>query len=839
MKKFFTLLLLVIQGAISHCQNCGPLDPYFGNGGTTIGITGSVSMAPKNILVQPDNRIIQVFAVYTANHYEFGVLRYKTDGQLDSSFGNNGKTTTTVGLSYGYATAGALQPDGKIVVVGSASTSNSIGFGLVRYTSNGTLDNSFGSSGKVITTFGAYYDYATAIAIQADGKILVAGSSADSYYTGAFALARFKINGTFDSSFGQNGKIVTHLGPFVTYIGGQYFGRYAEESANAIVLQSDGKIILGGTSYTTDGCWDYYGGIYCNPAFAMVRFHSNGIIDSSFGTNGKVTDSITLLQMSSMALQNDGKILVLGDGNPNSFITKRYNSNGSIDNNYGVGGTSYTKIAGLNTYHGPRSIAVRSDGKIILGGALSGNNVSQFAILRNTSNGLPDSSFNGNGALFFKLAQPESQDEITSVALQGNKIIAGGVTSTNNSTTILALRLLDSGQALTPVITADGPLSFCNGFNVKLSSSEKGFLQWYRNNIAIAGATDTVYSATQTGLYTLSATNLKGCGTSSPVSVTVTISFIPSITASGPVTFCTGDHLTLTSNAYGGNQWYRDGAAIIGATNQTLEISTSGNYTAKVTANGCESTPSNEIKVTVNNVIPPAPSITAGGDTTICSGTSLVLSSNATTDNQWFKNGELISGSKAASLNVNTSGIYTSKVITGGCQSQPSNAIVVHVNARPNQPLVNWDGVNMSTSSGYAQYQWFFNDTAIISGDSNVYKPNQIGRYKVKITDAIGCSNTSEPFDFVVLAVADINVGDAKLRWYPNPVHSVLNVDVINVRSNKLYAELYDVTGRFIKKQLLNKNNNQITVQGLTTGLYQLVIYNGREKTVVKVMIIN
>jgi uncharacterized delta-60 repeat protein len=839
MKKFFTLLLLVIQATLGHCQNCGPLDPFFGNGGASIGITSNASISSKNLLIQPDNRIIQVFTIYANNHYEFGILRYKIDGQLDSSFGNNGKTTTAMGGSDGYATAGALQSDGKIVVVGSASTSNSIGFGLVRYNSNGTIDNSFGSSGKVIASFGSYYDYATAIAIQADGKILVAGSSADSYYTGAFALARFKINGTFDSSFGQNGKIVTHLGPFVTYIGGQYFGRYAEESAKAVVLQPDGKIILAGTSYTTDGCWDYYGGIYCNPAFAMVRYHSNGIIDSSFGTYGKVTDSVTLLQMSSMTLQNDGKILVLGDGNPNSFITKRYNSNGSIDNNYGIGGTSNTKIAGLNTYHGPRSLAIRADGKIIIGGVLSGNNVSQFAILRNTSNGLPDSSFNGNGTLFFKLRQPESLEEISSVALQGNKIIAGGFSTNNNSTAILALRLLDSGQVLTPIITPDGPLSFCNGFTVKLSSSEKGFLQWYRNNIAIAGATDTVYSATQTGLYTLSATNLKGCGTSSPVSVTVTISFIPSITASGPVTFCAGDHITLTSNAYGGNQWYRDGVAIIGATNQTLEINTNGIYTAKVTANGCESTPSNEIKVTVTNIIPSAPSITASGDTTFCSGTSLVLTSDATTDNQWFKNGVLMNGSTGASLNVNTSGIYTSKVITGGCQSQPSNAIVVRVNGRPNQPLVNWDGVNMSTSSGYAQYQWFFNDTAIISGDSNVYKPTQIGRYKVKITDIVGCSNTSEPFDFVVLGVTDVIVGDAKLRWYPNPAHSLLNVDLINVRNNKLHAELYDVTGRFIKKQLLNKNNNQLTVQGLTTGLYQLIIYNGREKTVVKVMIIN
>src|SRR5689334_19834856 len=119
----------------------------------------------------------------------------------------------------------------------------------------------------------------------------------------------------------------------------------------------------------------------------MVRLNSNGVIDTSFGTNGKVTDSITLLQLSSMAVQNDGKILVLGGGNPSSFITKRYYSNGSLDNSYGVGGTSYTKIAGLNTYHGPHSLAIRPDGKIIVGGELSANNVSQSAILRYTSDG--------------------------------------------------------------------------------------------------------------------------------------------------------------------------------------------------------------------------------------------------------------------------------------------------------------------------------------------------------------------------------------------------------------------------------------------------------------------
>src|SRR5678809_217801 len=93
------------------------------------------------------------------------------------------------------------------------------------------------------------------------------------YYTGAFAVARFNSNGVVDSSFGQNGKITTHLGPFITYIGGQYYGRYADECADGVVVQPDGKIVVAGSSYTVDGCWDYYGGIYCNPAFVMLRYN--------------------------------------------------------------------------------------------------------------------------------------------------------------------------------------------------------------------------------------------------------------------------------------------------------------------------------------------------------------------------------------------------------------------------------------------------------------------------------------------------------------------------------------------------------------------------------------
>ena len=839
MKKFFTLLAFTLQGIFSSSQNCGPLDPVFGNGGKILHTGSSGSFDSKKVIIQPDNKIVHVFTLYNGNVNQFGVLRYKTEGQLDSSFGNNGSVITAVGDLHSHTSTGAIQPDGKIVVVGSAAISNnSFGFALVRYNIIGTLDSSFGSGGKTIAKIGAYYDYPTALAIQPDGKIIVVGSTMDDFYTGSFAIARFNNNGSIDSSFGNHGKIVTHLGPFITTIGGQYYGRYANESAQAVIIQTDGKIVVGGSSYTTQGCWDYYGGIYCNPAFAMVRYNSNGSVDSTFGTNGKVADSLTLSWISSMALQNDGKILVTGDGsNTNAFITRRYNSNGSIDNDFGSSGIALIKISGTNTYHGTRSTTIRPDGRIIVGGTLNINNIYQFAVLRYTLNGLPDSSFNGNGTVFFKIGQSGSYDEITSLGLQGDKIIVGGNSRNNNEYKVVTARLLDSGQLLSPVIKANGPLYFCNGGSVKLSSNETGTLQWYRNNVAINGATDTTYSATVSGAYTVAVTNSKGCGISSPVGVTVTVPFIPYITAIGPTVLCTGERVTLSSNTYG-NQWYKDGVAISGSTNSSLDVTTSGRYTTKVTVNGCESAPSNEITVAVNDIIPSAPAITAGGDSIFCSGANVVLTSSEATGNQWYKNGTIMHGSNSSTLNVTSSGEYTCKVRVSGCSSSPSNSIVVHVKATPPQPSIVWDGIQMNTSFGYASYQWLFNGAPIAGSDTNSYKPTQTGLFKVIVTNADGCSNTSEAFNLVVLGVADITIGDAKLRWYPNPAHSILNVDVTNVRSNKLHVELYDVTGRFIKKQKLNQNNNKVSVQELTAGLYQLFLYNGREKTVVKVMIV-
>ncbi len=177
-----------------------------------------------------------------------------------------------------------------------------------------------------------------------------------------------------------------------------------------------------------------------------------------------------------------------------------------------------------------------------------------------------------------------------------------------------------------PIITASGPLSFCTGGSVILTSSAISNNQWYLNGVAITGAINQSLTVTQTGIYIVRAT-LGTCNTFSAIT-TVTVNPIPAtptITAGGAVSFCAGGNVVLTSSAASGNQWYKDGAAIGGATNQTYSASQSGSYTVKVTAAGCSSasSASNAIIITVSS-IPATPSITTGGSVSFCNGGNVI-----------------------------------------------------------------------------------------------------------------------------------------------------------------------------------------------------------------------
>ncbi|MBO9564304.1 MAG: T9SS type A sorting domain-containing protein [Niastella sp.] len=217
-----------------------------------------------------------------------------------------------------------------------------------------------------------------------------------------------------------------------------------------------------------------------------------------------------------------------------------------------------------------------------------------------------------------------------------------------------------------PVITAGGPVSFCSGGNVVLTSSAATGNQWYKDGVAISGAVNTTYTASTTGNYTVIVTNAAGCQASS-TALTVTANAIPAvpvITAGGPLIFCTGGNVVLTSSSATGNQWLKDGVAITGAVNATYTANASGSYTVRVTNTaGCIAT-SAASAITVN-AIPAKPTITRN---------SGELVSSAAAGNQWFMDGNAIAGATANIFRPSASSVFTVQVTQNGCASPLSDS---------------------------------------------------------------------------------------------------------------------------------------------------------------------
>ncbi|MFN6451438.1 MAG: putative Ig domain-containing protein [Nostoc sp. EfeVER01] len=358
------------------------LDDSFDSDGkitTDIG-TNTTDMA-YSIALQDDGKIL----VAGVSNNNFAVVRYNSNGSLDTSFGTAGKVTTNLG-STDIAYSIALQDDGKILVAGVSSSN----FAVLRYNSDGTLDTSFGTAGKVINNLGSS-DIAYSVALQDDGKILLAGVSNSN-----FAVLRYNSNGTLDTGFGTAGKVITNLG--------------STDIARSITLQDDGKILVVGVS---------------NSNFAVVRYDSNGSLDTSFGTTGKVITDIgtnTTDTAYSVSVQADSKILLAGVSSSN-FAVVRYNSNGSLDTSFGTAGKVVTNLGGTDIAY---SVSVQANGKIIVGGSSSNN----FALVRYNSNGTLDTNFNTTGIITTDIGTNTTDNAYALIQHDGTVIVAG--VSANN-----------------------------------------------------------------------------------------------------------------------------------------------------------------------------------------------------------------------------------------------------------------------------------------------------------------------------------------------------------------------------------------------------------------------
>src|SRR4051794_1633293 len=313
-----------------------------------------------------------------------------------------------------------------------------------------------------------------------------------------------------------------------------------------------------------------------------------------------------------------------------------------------------------------------------------------------------------------------------------------------------------------PTVTASGPTTFCAGDGVTLTSSAASGNQWYLGGNTINGATNNTYNATAAGNYTVT-TTLGTCTSAPSAATAVTVTPLPSapaITPGGPTTFCTGATVTLTSSAASRNKWYRNGTVINGATNQTYDASTAGNYTVTTTANACESTASAPVTVTVN-AIPAAPAISAGGPTSFCPGGNVVLTSSSATGNQWYLDGNAINNATNQQYTANIAGNYTVIATVNGCASAASAPATVAISSVPATPAISTGGPTtfcaggsvMLTSSSATNNQWYLGGNAINGATGPTYTATAGGDYPV-IVPAAGCASAASVATTVTVQAA-------------------------------------------------------------------------------------
>ena len=390
---------------------------------------------------------------------------------------------------------------------------------------------------------------------------------------------------------------------------------------------------------------------------------------------------------------------------------------------------------------------------------------------------------------------------------------------------------IDNSAPPAATITAGGAITFCNSGSVTLTSNASSGNQWYKDGIAINDSTGTTLNVTATGSYTVKVI-VNGCESAVSNAIVVTINPIPvtpAITAGTNTTFCDGGSVILTSNASSGNQWYKDGFAIGGSTGTTLNVTSSGNYTTKVTLNGCESAVSNAIVVTVNSgSSPPIPTISAGTATTFCNGGSVILTSNASSGNQWYKDGVAIAGSTGTTLNVTSSGNYTAKVTANGCESAISNAIVVTVNSVPPTPTITQNGTQLISSAASGN-QWYLNNAAVTGASSQNFTPTISGNYAVQVILNNCTSAFSNTLNFTVTGIPNIDVFGNRVKVLPNPVRDKLIINRSGPLLN-LNIRLYDINGKLLKQLNSSLSRIEIDMATYSSGTYIIWIEDTRKK---------
>ncbi|MEM1177194.1 MAG: hypothetical protein AAGM22_02520 [Acidobacteriota bacterium] len=393
-----TVVTVLAPGATAARAADGDLDPSFeGDGLASIQVSSAFDDVSEDMLVLLEGSVLLAGSTQVnATDHDFMVVKLKADGTYDTAFGNNGVAVTFFDLGGGdadHATALARQSDGKLVVGGFAETSQAQGedFAVARFLADGTLDIGFGNFGKVsyaVDLGGGHRDILTDVLVQPDGKIVLVGWASRGNGDQDFVAVRLLASGAVDTGFGSGGEAVVAFNR----------GGFLRDSAEAAVLQPDGKIVLVGSAEFNGFDYD----------FAAARLTAGGSLDPGFGAGGRVTVHFdrggSKQDLAEAAtLDGAGRLVMVGRSEGVShldmdFAIVRLLTSGLLDTSFSVDGKT---TVGIDVGHGfdqATGVAMAPSDKIVVAGRahVTGANV-DFAAVRLHPGGAVDTSFGQNG----------------------------------------------------------------------------------------------------------------------------------------------------------------------------------------------------------------------------------------------------------------------------------------------------------------------------------------------------------------------------------------------------------------------------------------------------------
>ncbi|HQV40362.1 MAG TPA: T9SS type A sorting domain-containing protein [Flavobacteriales bacterium] len=397
------LLSVALFPLASLCQD-GVLDPSFSGDGIATHGFGLANDVARKVIQQPDGRILVGGNTFVLGASAFGVARLLENGELDVSFAEDGYTVHQVSSMGDAAFDMALQPDGKVLLAGVSSEVGSNGIGLMRFEADGELDMGFGTEGVSIANIPGQSVEIYGVALQADGKIVVCGMAFS--VGGQLLVARFDDTGALDLSFNSTGYTLVPIGEYAV--------------AYDVAIRPDGRIIAAGHTETNG-----------NASLALAQLDTDGALDASFGTDGIVTTELgySWERINGFTLDPDGALIGVGtvgmafDFDTFDAIAVRYLLNGTLDTSFGTNGLVIMDHS--DAENGAYDAALQGDGKILICGGADVVGQYQFALTRLLTTGMMDNTFGTGGTVLTAVGTEGSEAYSITMQSDGRILVSG------------------------------------------------------------------------------------------------------------------------------------------------------------------------------------------------------------------------------------------------------------------------------------------------------------------------------------------------------------------------------------------------------------------------------